>query len=105
MEKNGACTVDFKNRNIILHDGGLFYIDSKRVRRHKIIGFKKLSNGASEVLFSKKATIKDINHEAVLWFEELRETINYLKRLERFLNSQGYKTNPPFNKKILASLK
>lgn len=92
LEKNGACNLDFKNRNIVLYDGGLFSIESKNVKRRKIIGYKKLPNGFSEIIFSKKATIKDIDHEAILWFEELRETINYLKRLERFLNKQGYKT-------------
>jgi len=92
LEKNGACNLDFKNRNIVLYDGGLFSITSKNVKRRRIIGYKKLSNGFSEIIFSKKATIKDIDHEAILWFEELRETINYLKRLEIFLNKHGYKT-------------
>ena len=43
-----------------------------------------------EVLFSKKK-FNDLTYEANLWFEELHETINYLKRLEKFLNKLDYK--------------
>ena len=96
--KNGCCRIDFKNKDILLSDGGLFSIITKKVRRHKVIGYKKLPNGNSQVLFSKNKPIKDIDYEVVVWFEELRETINYLKRLEKFLNKLGYKTKRDYLK-------
>ena len=43
--KNGCVSFDLKNKDIIIHDGGLFPIESKKVKRHKIVGYKKLHDG------------------------------------------------------------
>lgn len=40
IKKNGACSFDAKNLDIILHDGGLFSIEKKKVMLSKIIGEK-----------------------------------------------------------------
>ena len=91
--KNGACSIDLKNKDIILYDGGLFGIEEKEVMRHKILGTKKLGNGYSEIIFSKKKTEKDTEHYITLWFQELDDTINYLVRLKKLLNELGYNTS------------
>ena len=93
INKNGACSIDLKNKEFTLYDGGLFGIQEKKVKRNKILGFKKLPNGCSEVLFSKKKCINDTEHYAVIWFQELDETINYLNRLKKLLNRLGYNTS------------
>lgn len=92
-EKNGAADFDLKNRDIILYDGGLFSIEAKKIKGHKIIGYKKLPDGNVQILFSKKKCINDVDYRAYLWFEELDETIRYLKRMKRMLNKIGYKTD------------
>jgi hypothetical protein len=97
-QKHGAATFDFKGRNIILHDGGLFSIEQKPVMRHKIIGFKKCPEiningkkikGCSEAIFSKRK-YKDTDFYANLWFEELDEIITYLKSMSRMLRKLGF---------------
>ncbi len=89
---NGAASFNLEHRNIILYDGGLFSIEAKNIRTHKILGTKKLKDGTHEVLFSKKRITKDKEYKATLWFEELDETINYLRRMKRMLNKLGYNT-------------
>jgi len=93
ISKNGACSIDLKNTDITLYDGGLFAIEEKEVMRRKILGTKKLSNGYSEIITSKKKTEKGTEHFITLWFQELDETINYLKRLKKLLNKLGYNTH------------
>ncbi len=94
INKNGACSIDSKNKDIILYDGGLFAIEEKEVMRHKILGFKNAKTpGFKEAIFSKKKTEKGTEHFITLWFQELDETINYLKRLKKLLNKLGYNTH------------
>lgn len=94
INKNGACSIDLKNTDIILYDGGLFAIEEKEVMRHKILGFKNAKTpGFKEVIFSKKKTEKGTEHFITLWFQELDETINYLKRLKKLLNGLGCNTH------------
>ncbi len=57
------------------------------------MGFKKLSNGNTEVLFSKKKCVNDSEHFITIWFQELDDTINYLIRLKKLLNGLGYNTS------------
>lgn len=97
--KNGACHFDFKGRNIKLYDGGLFAIEEEKVMRHKMIGTKKLPNGFSEILFSKKKYPAK-EHNAWMWFEDVDDHINYFRRLKKFLNSMGYRTSFKKIKKI-----
>ena len=93
QSKNGACYFDYKNRDIILPDGGLFSIEKKKYMAHKIIGYKKLPNGNTKILFSKKKLIPSETYEATVWMSELDETINYLKRMKKMLNSMAIKTS------------
>ena len=92
IRKNGACKFDFKNRDIILYDGGLFSIEKEKIRLPKMIGTRKLPNGMHQVLFSKRKYIAD-NFFAVTWMQELDETIRYFKSMKRMLNKIGFKTN------------
>jgi mRNA-degrading endonuclease RelE of RelBE toxin-antitoxin system len=82
IHKNGAASFDLKNQDICLWDGGLFSIEKEPVMRRKIIGCKK--------------KYKDFDYKAVFWFTELDETINYLKRMKKMLNSLGYETGRPY---------
>jgi hypothetical protein len=93
INKNGACSIDLKNKEFTLYDGGLFEIQEKKVKRRKILGFKKLPNGGSEVLFSKNKCVNDIEHYMIVWFQELEDTINYFVRLKKLLNLLGYNTS------------
>lgn len=93
ISKNGACSIDLKNKEFTLYDGGLFGIQEKKVKRGKFFGLKKLPNGWSKILFSKKKCVNYTEHYAVVWFQELDETINYLTRLKKLLNKLGYNTS------------
>jgi len=98
IKNNGCATFDFKKRDILLWDGGLFSIVKEKVMRNKPIGFKKLPNKLSQVIFSKKKyPIED--YKAIFWFEELDDLINYFKRMKKMLNSLGYKTYRKIDKK------
>jgi len=92
-EKNGCASFDLKNKSVDLFDGGLFAIESKKVKRRKITGYKKLPNGSVEILFSKKKMIDDVDSYANVWFEEIEDMISYLKKMKKMLNKLGYKTS------------
>jgi len=91
-KKHGACEFDFKNKEINLTDGGIISINSRKVKRHKIVGYKKLPNGNVQVLFSKNKPIKDVEHYANIWFEDIDDIIKYFKDMKKMLNSLNYKT-------------
>jgi len=94
--KNGAVKFDFKNRTLLFNDGGLFSIEKKIVKlpRSKFVKVKEGKfKGMTELKHIKGPKVKHEDYDATLWFEELRETINYLKRLEKFLIKLGYDTN------------
>jgi hypothetical protein len=99
IKNNGACAFDHKNKNILLYDGGLFSIEKERKRSRKIVGYKKLTNGMIEVLFSKTKPIWVEEHKAILWMEELDETIDYLRKMKNMLNKLGIDTNHIKNKR------
>ena len=92
VKNHGAASFDLKKRDIILHDGGLFTIETKKIKLRKIIGYKRHPNGISEVLFSKKKIIPSAEYTAVVWLEELDETIAYFKNMKRMFNKLGYNT-------------
>jgi hypothetical protein len=93
IEKHGACYFDYKNKDIILPDGGLFSIEKKKYKARKIAGYKKLPNGNTQILFSKKKIIPPETYKAKIWMQELDETIRYLKNIKRMLNKRGIKTS------------
>lgn len=94
IKGHGACYFDYKNKDIILPDGGLFGIEKKKYMARKIIGYKKLPNGNSQILFSKKKLVPSEKYEAIMWMQELDETISYFKSMKRMLNKIGIKTKP-----------
>jgi len=92
-KNNGACTFDYKNREIILYDGGLFSIEKSKRKARKIVGYKELPNGMSKLIFSKTKSVWTEDYKAILWIEELDETISYLKKMKNMLNNLGIDTN------------
>jgi effector-binding domain-containing protein len=92
IHKNGCASFNLKEKGIILHDGGLFYIEKKKVKGSKIVGYKKLPRGYVEVLFSKKKTVPYEDYSAIIHFEDVEDTINYFKRVKKLLNKLGYET-------------
>lgn len=80
-QQHGACTFDNKNYDIILGDGGLFSIEEIKYLAHKFLGFKRISDNCSQTIFSKKRTVPAERYEAIMWMEELDETIAYLGRI------------------------
>jgi len=103
VQKNGACSFDFKNRGVDLCDGGLFAIVEKTVMLQKVKGHKKLPNGCSEVIFTdKKYPTK--TYDANIWFEDVDGLIRYFKRMKKFLNDLGYKTDGELKKSYIKKL-
>jgi hypothetical protein len=102
---NGCATFDFKNDDIIIHDGGLFAIADEPKRKQNFkVSFKKsekpitFPNGkkitGSEVIFTKEAgTHIEHNYQVIIWPSELDDTINYLNRLKKVLNNVGIETD------------
>jgi hypothetical protein len=107
INKNGAASFDLKNRDIILWDGGLFCIDKEtKIKNKTRMVIQKESSLVSNGKVFKGKEIKFIPikkngrfvkekvdyYKAVFWFEELDETINYLKSMKKMLNKLGYET-------------
>lgn len=107
IRRHGAASFDLKKRDIILHDGGLFSIEAKKIKVHKIVGYKKLPNKMTKIIFSKKKIIPSETYKAVFWFEELDENIYYLKSMKKMLNSLGYGTGRSLklNNKLVKALR
>jgi len=92
IHDNGAATFDLEERDILLHDGGLFSVE-KKVKHRPRCRWKELPNGFSELVSIKGPKVKYEDYECSFWFEELDETINYLRRMKTMLNSLGYRTS------------
>ena len=97
-KRYGGCIFDFKNKDIILPDGSLFSIEKKKYKAHKIVGYKKLSNGNTQILFSKKRLIPSERYEAVMWMSDIDEITSYFKSMKRMLNKIGIKTDSSIKK-------
>lgn len=108
IKRNGCATFDFKNKDIILWDGGLFGIEKEiKIKPKTKIVFGKLKelniNGKTikthELKFipirknNKIVNEKYEYYKATIWFEELEETINYFISMKKMLNKLGFKTN------------
>ena len=89
---HGACTFDAKNFDIILHDGGLFSIEKEKIMLPKIIGRKKLPNGMTQILFSKKKYPAERTFVR-LWIEDIDSTIRYFVSMKKMFNKLGIATN------------
>ena len=92
ITKHGACRFDTKNQDIILFDGGLFGIETEKIMLPKTVGMKKLPNGMSQVLFSKKKYPAEMLF-ARLWMCELDNTISYLRSMKKMLNKMRIRTS------------
>jgi len=95
IKNHGAANFDLKKRDIILYDGGLFSVEKKIKRRlrSKFVKIKKGKyKGYSMLKHIKGKKVKYEDYTATFWFEELDETINYLRSMKRMLNKIGYKT-------------
>ena len=103
-KKHGGASFDFKTRNILLYDGGFFSIQKKKIKLHKIVGYKKLKGGGSQIIFSKKKKIKAEEFTAYLWFEELDDFIKSLQSIRRMLHNLRYRTDRPFKKSFIKKL-
>jgi len=105
---NGAIIFDFKNRTLIFPDGGLFSIE-KEIKFHPRSRFVKIKGGplkgGLELKRIKGPKVKYEHYKASFWFEELRETINYLKRLEKCLDKMGYTTSQQFKEEYKKKIK
>jgi len=106
---NGCVTFDYDTDDILIHDGGLFGMEDKhkRVQNTKIT-FKKSANvhrfpngkkiTGSEVIFTKiPGTHIEHNYVAYQWPSELDDTIDWMKRLKKVLNSVGIETDRSLN--------
>jgi len=89
INEHGAASFDLESGDILLHDGGLFSIDKKKVKVHKVIGKKRGKDGLLEILFSKKKCKTIEQYTAVLWVTELHEMILYLQSMEKMLTKIG----------------
>jgi len=108
IKRNGCASFDFKNKDIIFWDGGLFAIEKEiKIKPKTRIIFGKMD----EVMSLNGKTIKArelkfiplrkngrvINEEveyykAIIWFQELDETINYFISMKKMLNKIGFQT-------------
>lgn len=105
--KHGCADFDFNKEDIFLLDGGLFSIckEVKIKPKTKVIfgkfkktEFKGKKIKSRELKFipirknGKLILEEEEYYKAMFWFEDLDETIKYLKSMKRLLNSLGFKT-------------
>jgi len=94
--RHGAASFDIKEGNIILHDGGLFSIETE-VKYLPRTRFKPITEGrwkgGAELVNIKGPKVRHEFHDAYMWFEDLDDTISYFKSMKRMLNKLGYKTS------------
>ncbi len=111
--RKGGVDFDFENKNIILLDGGLFSIEKEikikpKTRtvfgQQKEINFNGKSIKCRELKFipirrnNKILNEKVEYYKAIIWFEELNETINYLNSMKRMINKLGFETKHKYEK-------
>ena len=93
IKKNGACYFDYKNKDVILPDRGLFSIQKKKYKARKQ-DIKNFQTDMLEYYSVRKKIVPSETYEAIIWMSELDETINYLKRMKKMLNKLGISTSP-----------
>jgi len=96
IEDNGAASFDLEDRQIILHDGGGFSVEKeiKYLPRHRLKKIKEgFNKGGAELVTMKGPKVKHEFYSCYYSFEDLDNTINYLRRMKKMLNDIGYKTN------------
>lgn len=99
IEKNGGATFDLKDKQIIFHDGAGFWVkkEIKYLPRHR---WKPITEGkwkgGAKLIDIKGPKVKYEFYSCYYSFEDLDETINYLRRIKKMLNDLGYKTDYRF---------
>lgn len=106
IKNHGAASFDFKNRDVILHDGGIFGVSVETKTKPKTrIWFDKKhpailnDHKCYNMIFAPikkngKFVLEKIDYySATLWFEEIDETISYFKSMSRLLRKLGFDTN------------
>jgi hypothetical protein len=106
QRNHGAASFDFKKRNIILHDGGLFAVNvetktkpKKRIwfdKKHPVIlnDHKGYNMITAPIKKNGKFVLEKVDYYSVaMWFEEIDDTIRYFKSMKRMLNKLGFNTN------------
>lgn len=101
LKKNGCgIKLDFDHNTIVIPDGGLWGVNKEIIKIPVIKGYKKVPNkGYYEIISYPKRKQKSEEFDVIIWFEELRETINYLIRLEKLLKDMGYETTKSIRRK------
>jgi len=98
--QHGAASFDIKEGNVILHDGGLFSIETK-VKYLSRTRFKPITEGrwkgGAELVNIKGPKVRHEFHDAYILFEDVDGMISYFKSMKRMLNKLGYRTG--FNEK------
>ena len=96
IAKNGCCTFDLKEEEIIFHDGGGFSVEKvvKYLPRHRWMPIKEgPSKGGASMVEIKGPKVRYEFYDCYYSFCDLEETINRLIRMKKMLNGIGYKTN------------
>lgn len=93
LKKNGCgVRLNFDHNTIEIPDGGLWGVNKEIIKIPVIKGYKKTPKGHYEIISYPKRKQKSEEFDVIIWFEELRETILYLERLEKLLKEMGYDT-------------
>ena len=93
--KNGASRIDFKNREIIIWDGGLFggEVKKRKIPRTKFRLDPIKGSKSKLCVWTKIGGMKnEYYYEGSIWFEDIDSHINYFKRLKKLLNDNGFRT-------------
>jgi len=99
LVKNGCgIKFDFKNKDLWIPSGGLWYIEPNLKKEYQT-GMKtfpsKTYPGWYGTKFYKKWWLPKkfyVDPKVNIWFNELDNTIRYLKKVKKLLNRLGYKT-------------
>ena len=100
--KGGWASFDLKNEQIIFHDGAGFCIEKeiKYLSRYRTYPIKEgLYKGGRRMVPIKGPKVKHEFYKSYYSFCDLDDTINHLRRMKKMLNSLGYETSSPWNRK------
>jgi len=107
QSNNGGIYFDFKNKTLIFPDGGLFSMEKKveTVSNSKFVLIKEGDYKDCLKLVPTKGTKKVDNLSASMWFEDVKDTIRYFRRLDDCLKKMGYNTDMKYPPELIQKLK